>query len=492
MAGKEPWFTCPCCREVSQQVLVRPESSTRNDWASLDGYWEDFYCGDSEEGIPVTGIYFEDKVMYQIFLQLIRPTKCLICNEALESQEKVHWKSGKKGLFCQIDRLKYHMRRAHDVLWCEVCFAYQNGSRFPHEHVRYEGSKNLRSHCKKDHVWCSICNCHYFDVDSFNYHWRGADNHFSCRLCGLESRKAVLFSSFDSLWTHHEKSHFPCKFPDCKSAEQVFSNTHQLQLHLAKTHCVNTDQFRNVGRRGIIFNFGSEDSISGTRTKKKDSAEIPQSGLPIPSEILADMPEIYKLLTDATPAQTRAVKYFQDQGLIFLSKEAGLEELERECFKLTTGDTTPKDFLRFLCMQVYIYSKPHLKSHPEQNEQLSHSGGLIHMLLYTKPIHTLKLFEKELLEEVRLLAENADISSFPPEKSEDFPPTTSGEYRYVLSNCTYLPVSKSLGFTEAMDWALKQYILNFISTTPETPESDKLPIELNKRLKNVNRVRRPH
>ena len=155
--------------------------------------------------------------------------------------------------FAQLER---HVRRDHDLFYCQVCLP--NTNLFTAERKLYTRS-DLASHRRRDHPECKFCCSRYFEEEELFKHCRR--EHFFCHICEANGVQNI-FADYSDLRKHFGQDHYPCRDPACEDQKfVVFKNDIDWRAHQVSQHGAT---YRNLDlaftyRRGRKLN--TEDNI---------------------------------------------------------------------------------------------------------------------------------------------------------------------------------------------------------------------------------------
>ncbi|XP_023288987.1 E3 ubiquitin-protein ligase ZNF598 [Orussus abietinus] len=171
-------------------------------------------------------IYFDSEDIREKFMQLLA-NKCRFCGDA-EHFENFY-------------SLKDHMRRKHELHYCDLCV--ENLKIFSHERRCYtrpdlalhrrKGDVDDKSH--KGHPLCEFCDQRYMDNDELYRHLRR--DHLYCHFCDADGLHQY-YSSYDYLREHFRHEHFLCEEGPCAEEKftSVFRTDIDLRAHKAGIH----------------------------------------------------------------------------------------------------------------------------------------------------------------------------------------------------------------------------------------------------------------
>ncbi|KAF7989786.1 hypothetical protein HCN44_008460 [Aphidius gifuensis] len=172
-------------------------------------------------------IFFDNTYIQEKFTRLLSHI-CPICK-------------GNKKLFGAFTGLKDHMRREHDLHYCDLCvdnlkiFTNERRcyTRFDLGLHRRKGDKDDKSH--RGHPLCEFCECRYMDNDELFRHLRR--DHLFCHFCDADGLHQY-YNSYDYLRDHFSKEHYLCEEGPCADEKftSVFRSDIDLKAHKSSVH----------------------------------------------------------------------------------------------------------------------------------------------------------------------------------------------------------------------------------------------------------------
>ncbi|KAF4529921.1 hypothetical protein B566_EDAN018058 [Ephemera danica] len=220
---------CPICRQDMPKVIfadqVRPFRNLR------EKSWERKYK-----------IGFANEAVEAAFRRLLLHS-CKVCQNRPE--------------FKTFAALKDHMRREHELFYCDLCvdnlkiFAFERRcyKRSELGQHRRRGDSDDRSH--RGHPLCEFCDERFMDNDELFRHLRR--NHLFCHFCDADGYHRYFgqfndfcHRSYDYLREHFRNEHYLCEEGDCKEEKftSVFRSDIDLKAHRAMVHA------RTLGKAG--------------------------------------------------------------------------------------------------------------------------------------------------------------------------------------------------------------------------------------------------
>lgn len=166
-------------------------------------------------------VFFDSLDIQEKFTQLLAHV-CPLCKN--------------KQIFGVFTGLKDHMRRKHELNYCDLCV--ENLKIFSYERRCYtrpdlalhrrKGDVDDKSH--KGHPLCEFCDCRYMDNDELFRHLRR--DHLFCHFCDADGLHHY-YSSYDDLRDHFCQDHYLCDEGSC--AEEKFTSVFRSEIDL-KAH----------------------------------------------------------------------------------------------------------------------------------------------------------------------------------------------------------------------------------------------------------------
>ncbi|CAD6204884.1 GSCOCG00003032001-RA-CDS [Cotesia congregata] len=252
-------------------------------------------------------IYFDDEEIQEEFTKLLAQV-CTICEP--------------KEVFSTFNSLKDHMRRKHELHYCDLCvenlkiFSFERRcySRADLAQHRRKGDKDDKSH--KGHPLCEFCDCRYMDNDELFRHLRR--DHLFCHFCDADGLHQY-YSSYEYLREHFRAEHYLCEEGTC-AAEQftsVFRSDIDLKAHIATAHGKhlgkhaakqartlelefafaprenrNGRQSRALGGSGVRSNFYDHGMGGSSRENRERDSQVDDSEVNWVDEPIARQPDV--------------------------------------------------------------------------------------------------------------------------------------------------------------------------------------------------------
>ncbi|KAF2737860.1 hypothetical protein EJ04DRAFT_532810 [Polyplosphaeria fusca] len=216
--------TCAHCRTESDYVIFT-DDATKN--------FDDFVRGDFDKSDDNLGIHFENQVIYEDTLLLLRYN----CPDGECDVACLGWPD-----------LHRHVKTAHGKVMCDLCT--RNKKVFTHEHELFTPA-DLKKHQKfgddnpgavdqsgfKGHPDCGFCRQRFYGDDELYTHCR--DKHERCHICDRrsEGRKQQYYVDYNELEVHFRKDHFLCPDRECLEKKfVVFDSEMDLKAHQVEVH----------------------------------------------------------------------------------------------------------------------------------------------------------------------------------------------------------------------------------------------------------------
>ncbi|RLN58338.1 hypothetical protein BBP00_00007048 [Phytophthora kernoviae] len=241
--------SCPMCKQPLERVVV---SSTPRTFESFE-LWGDA-AGPESVLDELSEIIFVDCRAHYHALRSLREFKCRLkrCKEVKHS----------------LGQLKEHLRRDHNVEFCELCLTHQSffiqeqevfskGTLKSHNIGRNHGGPGGQKHAntgKDFHPMCQFCRKRFYGDKELYEHLER--DHFKCHICKVENE---YFRNYASMETHFRREHHLCEDPRCLAMRfVVFPNDVEYHAHMSNIHGVHNR---------LQFNFqvarGGENPIGG-------------------------------------------------------------------------------------------------------------------------------------------------------------------------------------------------------------------------------------
>ena len=135
--------------------------------------------------------------------------------------------------FSNLKSLQDHLRKEHDLYFCELCLSHLN--LFPCEHKLYtrqqlarhrrEGDPDDSAH--KGHPLCKFCEKRFLDTEALFFHLK--NEHFWCHFCEADG-KQDYYANYPQLRGHFREAHFLCSEGPCRY--EKFTSVFRTKLDL--------------------------------------------------------------------------------------------------------------------------------------------------------------------------------------------------------------------------------------------------------------------
>nr|XP_022914031.1 E3 ubiquitin-protein ligase ZNF598 [Onthophagus taurus]XP_022914032.1 E3 ubiquitin-protein ligase ZNF598 [Onthophagus taurus] len=220
---------CPICRRDMQKVIF---TETKAGFVVLMEKINAKSIVLQEKSI---GVIF-DSIFIQKCYQKLLEHRCPICSSRSNQQHYDNFR------FRTFNDLKEHVRREHELFYCDLCVAnlniftserrcYTRQERATH---RRKGDVDNKSH--RGHPLCQFCDTRYMDLDELFRHLRR--DHFFCHFCDMESANNQYYNNYDDLRAHFLQEHYLCEEGNCRIEQftSVFKSLIDLKAHQASVH----------------------------------------------------------------------------------------------------------------------------------------------------------------------------------------------------------------------------------------------------------------
>ncbi|XP_066259640.1 E3 ubiquitin-protein ligase ZNF598 [Euwallacea similis] len=187
-----------------------------------------------------------------------------------------HGNEKKPWWFDSFQQLKDHMRREHELFYCDLCcdnlkiFSFERPCYTRQElaYHRRKGDKNNTSH--RGHPLCEFCDTRFMDNDELFRHMRRT--HLFCHLCDADG-KHEYYVSMEDLKRHFRDEHFLCEEGECKTMPltAVFRSDIDLKAHLMTDHkCMSKSAIRQARTLELEFTMAPRPRTDGNRNRRPD------------------------------------------------------------------------------------------------------------------------------------------------------------------------------------------------------------------------------
>ncbi|XP_044759445.1 E3 ubiquitin-protein ligase ZNF598 [Coccinella septempunctata] len=143
--------------------------------------------------------------------------------------------------FRTFNQLKDHMRREHELFYCDICI--ENVRIFSSERRHYtrqelgmhrrKGDPDNTSH--RGHPLCEFCDTRFMDSDELYRHMRRI--HLFCHFCDADGRH-LYYKNIPDLQKHFKEEHYFCEEGECKIVPlaSAYRTEIDLKAHIAAFH----------------------------------------------------------------------------------------------------------------------------------------------------------------------------------------------------------------------------------------------------------------
>ncbi|KAF5290869.1 hypothetical protein FQR65_LT11508 [Abscondita terminalis] len=231
---------CPICRQEMPRVIFTKEVEP---YHSLKPKVERLNLQDRKYGL-----YFHSQSIQNRYFRLLEH-ECFICK-----------RNGCSTFFKTFKQLKDHMRRIHELLYCELCvnnlkiFTFERRcyTRTELATHRRKGDADNTSH--RGHPLCEFCETRFMDNDELFRHLRR--DHLFCHFCDADG-KHQYYSSYNDLRKHYSEEHYLCEEGECKDEKftSVFRSDIDLKAHYAAFHSRNLSKAATRQARTLELEF---------------------------------------------------------------------------------------------------------------------------------------------------------------------------------------------------------------------------------------------
>ncbi|KAK9673333.1 hypothetical protein RND81_12G161200 [Saponaria officinalis] len=239
---------CCICNSLSPLVFFTPAlgSLTRviSDFSILPAATKDGKAGSYwfHEGLQA---YFDDFDAYKTFKNMCR-LSCTVCEKSEADGKQT---SKRKSKIKNIEQLKDHLSRQHELFFCSLCLA--NKKVFICEQKLYSRVQ-LRQHVRNGdsevdgfesercgfsgHPFCDFCQTPFYGDNELYFHM--STEHFTCHICTREHPEQYeYYKDYNDLEIHFRKAHFLCEDAECLDKKFiVFATETDIKRHAASEH----------------------------------------------------------------------------------------------------------------------------------------------------------------------------------------------------------------------------------------------------------------
>ncbi|XP_076275252.1 E3 ubiquitin-protein ligase ZNF598 isoform X2 [Rhynchophorus ferrugineus] len=223
------------------------------------------------------GIVFSTLDVQKAYQKLLEH-RCQIC------EENEH-----KWPFKNFIMLKDHMRRDHELFYCDICseslkiFSFERKcyTRQDLAHHRRKGDRDNTSH--RGHPLCEFCDTRFMDNDDLFRHLRR--NHLFCHLCDADG-KYQYYATLSDLKIHFHEEHFLCEEGECKNMPltAVFRSNIDFKAHITQEHSKSMSKSATKQARTLEFEFTlaprpRSDNMRNKRSDRRDRCDAESTSL---------------------------------------------------------------------------------------------------------------------------------------------------------------------------------------------------------------------
>ncbi|GBM11822.1 E3 ubiquitin-protein ligase ZNF598 [Araneus ventricosus] len=236
---------CPVCRSDMPVVIFTKERQIFTDVSQKFNL-----C------IKKYQIVFEDESVADAFDALLE-NRCKHCDQVFPTFEK----------------LKEHVRRKHELHYCELCtdnlkiFTFERKCYTRKDLARHKrvGDPDETSH--RGHPLCEHCDQRYMDRDELFRHVR--KEHFFCHFCDADGLHQY-YSDYEYLRNHFRKEHYLCEEGNCINERftSAFRTDIDLKAHIAVHHSKNKSKAEAKQARVLDFEFAYPNRPSGSSSPR--------------------------------------------------------------------------------------------------------------------------------------------------------------------------------------------------------------------------------
>lgn len=195
------------------------------------------------------GIQFSTPGIQKAYNRLLEHN-CPICDKDTD----------KRWPFRTFQQLKEHMRKEHELFYCDLCsdnlkiFSFERRCYTRQELAQHrrKGDSDNTSH--RGHPLCEFCDTRYVDSDELFRHLRR--DHLYCHFCDADG-KHEYYNSYDDLRNHFLEEHYLCEEGECKNEKftSVFRTDIDLKAHIASIHSRNLSKAATRQARTLELEF---------------------------------------------------------------------------------------------------------------------------------------------------------------------------------------------------------------------------------------------
>ncbi|KAK5641502.1 hypothetical protein RI129_010049 [Pyrocoelia pectoralis] len=231
---------CPICRQDMPKVLFTKEIEA---FSILRPKVEKVNLQDRKYGL-----FFHSPSIQRRYYRLL-DHECFICKRNACSTT-----------FKTFHLLKDHMRRIHELFYCDLCvanlkiFTFERKSYTRVELATHRRKGDVDNTSHRGHPLCEFCDTRFMDNDELFRHLRR--DHLFCHFCDADG-KHQYYSCYDDLRRHYNDEHYLCEEGDCKHERftSVFRSDIDLKAHYANVHGRNLSKSATRQARTLELEF---------------------------------------------------------------------------------------------------------------------------------------------------------------------------------------------------------------------------------------------
>ncbi|XP_076366144.1 E3 ubiquitin-protein ligase ZNF598 isoform X2 [Tachypleus tridentatus] len=190
-------------------------------------------------------IMFEDKSVQSDYEKLLQHV-CSVCHT--------------KPTFRNFSLLKDHMRRYHELFFCDLCvehlriFSFERKCYTRKELGRHRRTGDTDDTSHRGHPQCKFCDERFLDSDELFRHLRRI--HYFCHFCDADGLHQ-FYSDYEELRRHFRDEHYLCEEDSCQEEKftSVFRNEIDLKAHKAQNHSKNMTKMQAKQSRTLELEF---------------------------------------------------------------------------------------------------------------------------------------------------------------------------------------------------------------------------------------------
>jgi len=241
---------CPICRQVSENVICSKDALNTNSTGTEADNFVKLLKEIEKVSKPLNGGFYYDLSRIKHEYDELLSHRCKVCKDQ-------H--------FSSFEELDQHLKRTHQMFYCELCtlnlklFTFER--KFYNRQLlaqhRREGDSDDQSF--KGHPNCSYCDERFFDRDELYRHLR--KDHFYCHFCDADGHEEY-YENCVELRKHFKISHYLCEIDDCGSNNDtreysVFRTEIDFNAHKKLKHAKTKSEAKNYGKINIEFNISN-------------------------------------------------------------------------------------------------------------------------------------------------------------------------------------------------------------------------------------------